>query len=217
MACQMDQIKRKKELVVIPVSDPYGNFGVDAIPGGEYLIRFHEGKIIAHQLSILTASSKLHLAVAEVKADTTKIIEVATANQLLLKQIVETGSPAVERVALDKVLTFYESEFGFDDDDSDSLDMRLIRLLQSVWSKVNKRSRSMKLAKKLIRIIWWLAHPHKDDPENPDTSKINLLTVFTNRCCVLAIRILILLLIKLCGSDFEFIVSALLLFWHVSI
>jgi len=198
---------------VIPVQDSHGNFGIDSVPSGEYLIRFHEGKIIAHQLSILTESSKLLLAVTEVKEDTSEIILLANQNQNMLSDIKELlnegtldeGSSTSDLIAIDQVLVFYESEIGAAVCESDDITKRVLRVLMHYWSGSNKRSRSMKNQKKLIRIIFWLAHPHKDSTVS-DSSKTDLLKDFSNRCCVLAVRMLIQVLVKICDEEFLFAV-----------
>ena len=43
-----------------------------------------------------------------------------------------------------------------------------------------------------------------------DSNGIDLLTYDTDRVCVLATRMLILILVKLCGDDFDFAVSSVI-------
>ena len=46
--------------------------------------------------------------------------------------------------------------------ESATIDMRLLRVLQHYWSASNKRSRSLNNRQRVVRLIFWLAHPHKD-------------------------------------------------------
>ena len=119
-------------------------------------------------------------------------------------QLASAVEPSASLTAIERVVRFHESEIGFNNEGTlgDTIDMRLLRVLNNYWCASNKRSRSM-VAKKLIKIIFWLAHPHKDDKEE-DSSGIDLLTYDTDRVCILAIRMLILLLVRLCGEDFNF-------------
>ena len=159
----------------------------------------------------------------EAKADTSSIISIAQTNQILLSDIKELieGSPAEnsstsELIAIDKVLRYYELEIDMDQSESESatIDMRLLRVLQHYWSASNKRSRSLISTKKVCRLIFWLAHPHKDG-KVVDSSKTDLLRNFSDRFYVLAIRMLIQMLEKILRGKIRFRVSSYLIvvFW----
>ena len=98
MQCQEMQIARGAVMIVIPVVDAYGRHGITSIPKAQVMLKYHEGKILAHQFCQLKASSELSIAVASVKEDTVEIRSVADQNHTMLKQLTEAVPAVVQEV-----------------------------------------------------------------------------------------------------------------------
>jgi hypothetical protein len=224
MQCQEMQIARGAVMIVIPVVDAYGRHGTTSIPKAQVMLKYHEGKILAHQFCQLKASSELSIAVASVKEDTVEIRSVADRNHTMLKQLTEAVPLAVvqevdqsaEMNNLETIVRYHELQLGLtsweagSQNSRENLADRVRCLLEHVReSETNKRPRSLRLRKQLFKIIFWLAHPDKEDAQtaNFSTEDIDLLTCKTERSTILAVRVLVSILFRLCGEVFDFAVS----------
>ena len=70
-------------------------------------------------------------------------------------QLASAVEPSERLIAIENVVSFHESEIGFDSEGTlgDTIEMCLLRVLNSYWCVSNKRPRSMK-AKRLIKMIF---------------------------------------------------------------
>ena len=140
----------------------------------------------------------------------------------MLKQLTEAVPAVVQEVDqsaemnnLETIVRYHELQLGLTSweagshNSSENLADRVRCLLEHVReSETNKRPRSLRPRKQLFKIIFWLAHQDEDaQTANFSTEDIDLLTCKTERSTILAVRILVSILLRLCGEEFDFAVS----------
>ena len=116
---------------------------------------------------------------------------------------------------LETIVRYHELQLGLtsweagSQNSSENLADRVRCLLEHVRESGNKRPRSLRPRKQLFKIIFWLAHPDKEDAKtaNFSTEDVNLLTCDTERSTILDVRVLVSILLRLCGEEFDFTVS----------